>query len=153
MSQYIPNFYWTFNCSPGPNDYDYNAHWGEITIQRTNLQYIKVTLHHWNEIDGWKTTTRTFIPPNAPTSDPYSFNPSLGSGFCKSPDCNHENYFNKKYKFNTVFEIIYGGNGQQITIDEYFYDSNQISDNLKYCSNDLLYKDLHNCFSNLPSCN
>jgi len=25
MSQYIPNFYWTFNCSPGPNDYDYNA--------------------------------------------------------------------------------------------------------------------------------
>jgi len=39
MSQYIPNFYWTFNCSPGPNDYDYNANWGEITIQRTNLQY------------------------------------------------------------------------------------------------------------------
>ncbi len=153
MISFKPDFFWTFNCSPGPNDYDYNAGWGNISVQRNNLQYVKVTLHHWNEIDGWKTISRIYIPPNAPTSDPFNFNPQLGSGFCKSSSCNHQLYFRKKYKFNTVFEVVYGGNGQQIIIDEYFFDSDEVSNDLKYCNGDLLYKDLHNCFAALPDCN
>ncbi|MFN3694454.1 MAG: hypothetical protein ACK4UV_05550 [Ignavibacterium sp.] len=77
MSQYTPNFFWTFNCSPGPNDYDYNANWENISVQRNNLQYVKVTLHHWNEIDGWKTISRIYVAPNAPTFDPFNFNAHL----------------------------------------------------------------------------
>lgn len=152
MPQYIPDFFWTFNCYPGPNDYDCYANWGEVVVQRNELQYIRVTLHYWNEIDGWKLISKTYISPHAPTSKPYTFNPQLKSSFCKSSTCNHTDYFNKKYKFNTVFEIIYGGNGQLLVIDEYFYDSKEISNNLRYCKDDPLYSDLHNCANVLPVC-
>lgn len=151
IPQYIPEFWWIWNCGSA-DDYDCLADQGNLTIQRNNLRYIKTTLNFWNELDGWKLISKTYIPPNAPTSKPYTFNPQLNSGFCKSSTCNHTDYFDKKYKFNTVFEIIYGGNGQSLVINEYFNDSKEISNNLRYCKNDPLYSDLHNCADVLPVC-
>lgn len=72
MPEYVPECYWTFNCSPGPDDYDFFCTWENVIVQRNNLQYVRVSLHHWNEIDGWKFATRTYIPPNAPTSEPFT---------------------------------------------------------------------------------
>jgi hypothetical protein len=73
MPDYIPNCLWRFNCSPGPNDYDFYAQWGNLTIQLNYLRYIKIVLNFYNQIDGWIQKSQTFTPPNAPTSDPFSF--------------------------------------------------------------------------------
>ncbi len=151
MSNFIPDCFWTYNC--GARDYDFSANWGNLTVQRKNLQYIRFTLYYWNEIDGWKTKSKTFIPPNPPTSDPFTFFAQLSLSWCKGIQNCYQAYFGKKYKFNTLVEIIYGGNGQQLVIDEYFYDSNSVSTNLKYCKTDPFYNETHpSCTNELPEC-
>jgi len=156
MPNFNPECIWKFNCSlngSGADDYDFFATWGNLTIHRNNLQYVRITLYYWNEVDGWKTKSKTYIPPNASTSDPYTFYAQLYYSWCKGSGCNSPTYYGKKYKFNTLVEIIYGGNGQQLVIDEYYYDSNSISSNFKYCKTDPLYVEVHpDCTTRLPNC-
>jgi len=151
MSSFNPNCFWTYNC--GAKDYDFFATWGNLTVQRNNLQYIRISLYYWNEIDGWKTKSQTFIPPNAPTSDPFTFNAQIIHSWCKGIQNCYQNYFGKQYKFSTLVEIIYGGNGHNLVIDEYFFDSNSVSTNLKYCKTDQFYNETHpSCTDELPNC-
>lgn len=109
MSIFNPNCYWTYNC--GAKDYDFFATWGNLTVQRNNLQYIRISLYYWNEIDGWEIKSKTYIPPNAPTSDPYTVYAQLNHSWCKGIQNCYQNYFGKQYKFSTLVEIIYGGMG------------------------------------------
>jgi hypothetical protein len=65
----------------------------------------------------------------------------------------YQNYFGKQYKFSTLVEIIYGGNGHNLVIDEYIFDSNSVSTNLKYCKTDQFYNETHpSCTNELPDC-
>lgn len=153
MPNFNPNCFWKYNCSlneSGADDYDFYANWGDLTVQRTNLQFIRISLFYWNSIDGWITRSKTSIPPNAPTSNPFSFYAQLYYGWCKGTNCNSSIYYGKRYNFSTLFEIIYGGNGSQLIIDEYLYDS---PSNLKYCKTDSLYVEIHpDCTNLLPEC-
>ena len=58
MSGFNPNCFWTSNC--GAKDYDFYASWENLTVQRNNLQYIRISLYYWNEIDGWETKITNF---------------------------------------------------------------------------------------------
>jgi hypothetical protein len=116
ISSFNPNCFWTYNC--GAKDYDFFATWGNLTVQRNNLQYIRISLYYWNEIDVWKTKSKTYILPNAPTSAPFTFNAQLIHSWCKGIQNCSQYYFGKQYKFSTLVEIIYGGNGQNLVIDE-----------------------------------
>lgn len=42
MPNFIPECSWAFHCGP-QKDYDFDANWGNVTIQRDNLRYVKVT--------------------------------------------------------------------------------------------------------------
>jgi hypothetical protein len=116
ISSFNPNCFWTYNC--GAKDYDFFATCGNLTVQRNNLQYIRISLYYWNEIDVWKTKSKTYILPNAPTSAPFTFNAQLIHSRCKGIQNCSQYYFGKQYKFSTLVEIIYGGNGQNLVIDE-----------------------------------
>lgn len=87
MDNFTPTGYWTFNCGfngGGANDFDfYYINWGNLTVQRNNLHYIRITLHFWNQIDGWKTKSKIFTPPNAPTSNPFTFYAEFHNSWCK----------------------------------------------------------------------
>lgn len=150
MPQYIPEFWWTWNCGPA-DDYDCLADWGNLIIQRNNLRYIRTTLNFWNELDDWKQNSKVFTPPNAPTSEPFSVNPTIGYSWCKG-SCNSVIYHKKNYKFITLLEIVYGGNGQQQVIDEYTFESDSVSKDLKFCKQDRYYIDRWNCINNLLDC-
>lgn len=151
QSSYNPICKWTYNC--GPRDFDFGADWGTLTIQRNSLLFIRLTLYFWNELDGWKTKTKIKTPPNAPTSEPYTFHGFLYHSWCKGVEGCAEKYFGLQYKFTCLMEIIYGGNSQQIVIDEYFFDSDTISNNLKFCKKDPLYNEFDSsCTDELPDC-
>jgi hypothetical protein len=111
------------------------------------LQYVRATLHFWNEIDGWSTKSFNFIPPNAPTSDPYSFYAAIIDSWCVN--CGQD-YNCKNYKFTTLLDIIYGGNGSALVIDEYQHDSE--SSGLKFCKQDKYFYDKYNCSSEICDC-
>jgi len=146
-----PKCMWTYNCEK--RDYDFSVDWGTVTIQRNNLHYIRITLFFWNEIDEWITKSSIFTPPNSPTSQPYTFYAYIYHSWCKASEICVQNYFGKKYKFTTFVEILYGGNGQTLVIDEYDFDSDSISRNLKFCKTDLLYKEFApDCTGELPDC-
>ena len=42
MSNFMPDLYWEYNC--GADDFDFWVDWGDLTIQKYNLQ---------NRIEGW----------------------------------------------------------------------------------------------------
>lgn len=152
MPNFEPDCFWTYNC--GANDYDIYAVWGTLTVQRNYLRYVKIILNFYNQIDGWIQKSKTFIPPNAPTSDPFTFSAQLSDSWCKGSGCDHTTYFGKKYKFNTSLFILSGGVGQYDYLDEeYIFNSNNISTNLKFCKTDLFYNETHpSCTDELPSC-
>ncbi len=151
MSNFMPECYWVFNCAP-QMDYDFCSDWGPLTIQRDNLRYVKVTLNFYNNLDGWISKSQTYTPAVSPTSDPYTIRPIIYHGFCKKPDCNHENYFNVIYKFNTSFFIQYGSN--ELIDEEYTYNSDEVSTNLRICKHDPFFRaDIHpDCVDYLPEC-
>ncbi len=97
-----------YNCPPGKNDLDAYATWGKngiLTIQRPKLRKIRIKMRFYNTIDGWNEKEKTIETP-APTSDPYTFSGVILSyNFAKV----HANeYFSKRYKFETVLLIYYG---------------------------------------------
>ncbi len=153
MANFIPHCIWRFNCYPGPDDYDFFATWGNLTIQRDFLRYVKSVLNFYNQIDGWIQKSKTFTPPDAPTSEPFTFNAELGHSWCKI-NCDHTIYFGKTYKFNTSLFILSGGVGQHDYLDQdYIFDSDDISHNLKFCKTDPCYVEVSQaCTDLLPDC-
>lgn len=152
MSNFISDCFWTYNC--GARDYDIFATWENLTIQRNYLRYVKITLNFYTQLDGWLQKSKTFTPPNAPTSDPFTFYAQLSHSWCKGiPNCN-QTYFGKKYRFNTCLFILSGGVGQYDLLDEeYIFNSDSVSTNLKFCKTDPFYNETHpSCTAELPNC-
>ena len=151
MSILNPTCYWTYNC--GAKDYDLFATWGNLTIQRNYLRYVRFSLFIWTNVDGWMTKTQTHTPINAPSSATFTFFGQLGKSWCKgTPGCN-ETYFGQIYKFHTLVEIMYGENNHNLNIDEFFFNSNSVSTNLKFCKTDPFYSETHSsCTNELPNC-
>lgn len=152
MSNFNPNCILKYNC--GAEDFDFFATWGSLTVQRQFLRYIQITLNLYNQIDGWKNITKTFIPPNATSSLPFSFFAELNYCWCKTNTCDHTNYFGKKYKFNTSMFILSGGvPGIPYLDEEYTFNSDTISTNLKFCKTDPFYVEFDPvCTNKLPDC-
>ncbi len=152
MSNFNPNCIWKFNC--GAEDFDFFATWGNLEIQRQYLRYVKITLNLYNQIDGWTTISKKFSPSSPPSSEPFTFFAELNYCWCKSSSCNHALYFGKKYKFNTSLFILSGGtNGIDYLDEDYTFNSDSISTNLKFCKTDLFYVEFDPvCTSQLPNC-
>lgn len=117
------------------------------------MRYIKITLNLYNQLDGWIQKTKTFTPAGAPSSDPFTFYAELNHSWCKH-NCEHSAYFGKNYKFNTSLFVLSGGVGQYDYLDEdYIFNSDTVSTNLKFCKTDPLYSETHqSCTDQLPSC-
>lgn len=151
MPNFIPECLWVFNCAP-QMDYDFDANWGNVTIQRDNLRYVKVTLNFYNQIDGWTSRSNTYTPPNSPTSNPFNFNPRIYYGWCKDAECDYRNYLNARYRFQTSFFIQHGRN--ELIDEEYTYNSDEVSTNLRICKHDPFFRaDIYpDCVDFLPEC-
>ena len=148
MENFNPNCYWVYHCD---KDSDFIADWGNF--QRPNLQYVRINLLYRNEIDGWTSISKTHSPPNPPTSDPFTFFARIYHIFCRNDACAHSDYYGKKYKFNTLFEIVTGGNGGAFEIEDYGFSGSSVSDNLKFCKTDPFYEEsIPSCTAMLPDC-
>ncbi len=111
-----------------------------------------MTIIVWTETGGLENKSKVEIPPNVPTSDPYTFRANISEVVCKG-QCVASTYFGKKYYINSLLEIISGGNGSSLKIDEYSYSSSLINPNLKICKTDPLYKEFApSCTDELPNC-
>lgn len=66
----------------------------------------------------------------------------------------HTIYFGKKYKFNTSLFILSGGVGEYDYLDEeYIFNSDSVSTNLKFCKTDNYYVEVSPvCTNLLPEC-
>jgi len=109
---------WTYNCPPGKNDLDAMATWGNngtLTLQRPGLRKIRYNMRFCNTVDGWIEKEKTIELPS-PTSDPYTLTGvSLGHSFAKGKA---NEYFSKRYKFETVL-LIYSGQGEVIEVEDH----------------------------------
>lgn len=81
-----------------------------------------------------KTQIHTAI--NAPSSAPFLFFAQLVKSWCKCTSGCNVTYFGQIYKFHALVEIICGENSHNLNIDEFFFNSNSVSTNLKFYKTD-----------------
>lgn len=113
---------------------------------------MQLILNFYNALDGWVQKSKTLIPPNAPTSNPFTFNASLYHSWCKGIQNCYQTYYGIGYKFNTILFILSNPGGEVID-EEYTYNSDNYSTNLKFCKTDLYYSEISpSCTNLLPGC-